>query len=591
MKKLVYTLYFFLFLIVGNTMFAQGVPDIFNYQGIARNSLGAAIINQNITVKAGIYSGSGSGTLVWEETFAVTTDANGLYVCKIGIGVSTGVGSLSAFNLISWQNNNYFLAIAIDYGSGYVVMGNAQLMSVPYAFYANQSNQITGLSINDLIDADTAGIAIGKILKWNGTNWMPATDKHHDTVLYALNLLSPGWSPAGDTVTGSNYLGTNNAEDLTFKSNNTERMRITANGQWAVGTSSPIAQVQFVGNDGFQVRGDTLSGALCDSSAGTRMMWYPHNAALRLGQVTNTSVWGNSKIGKHSFAEGLNCEASGRCSVSMGINNKAKGLNCISIGRNNYTSIDSGAIAYGGLVAIGDSNYVNITRGVAIGYHNRSEDGISIGYQNRTRTGSSSAAFGKDNTADGFVSIAFGTKASSATLKGCFIFADAAGGVLYNTAINQFMVRASGGVVFYSDTALQTGVQLFPGAGSWSSVSDRRKKANFTVVNTQEILDKICELKITKWNYLAQSRRIHHIGPMAQDFYTAFNFGENNYTIGTVDMDGVCMAGIKALEQTTRALAEKINQIETIKEELKTDANFDALESRLDRIEKTLNNR
>ena len=78
---------------------------------------------------------------------------------------------------------------------------------------------------------------------------------------------------------------------------------------------------------------------------------------------------------------------------------------------------------------------------------------------------------------------------------------------------------------------------------------------------------------------------------MAQDFYTAFNFGENNYTIGTVDMDGVCMAGIKALEQTTRALAEKINQIETIKEELKTDANFDALESRLDRIEKTLNNR
>ncbi|GAB4198682.1 MAG: hypothetical protein Fur0023_00170 [Bacteroidia bacterium] len=47
------------------------------------------------------------------------------------------------------------------------------------------------------------------------------------------------WSLSGNTVTASDYLGTNNAANLIFKTNNTERMRISSSGNVGIGTSSP----------------------------------------------------------------------------------------------------------------------------------------------------------------------------------------------------------------------------------------------------------------------------------------------------------------------------------------------------------------
>jgi hypothetical protein len=565
-------------------------PQIFRHQAILRDWTGLVYPNQHVSLKLGIYSGSPTGTLVWEEIDSVTTDVNGLYICYVGTGISTGAGSSASFNLISWGSNNYFLKIAADYtgGSVYTDIGNAQLLSVPYSFYSANTSSFA-LNINNLADADTTGIAYGDILKWNGTNWVPAKDNHHDTVSYAYNFI-PNWHPTGNSVTTTDFLGTTNSNNLVFKTNSVERMRLTSNGKWAIGTSSPLTQTHFVGNDGFQHWGADSIGAPSDSSAGTKFYWYPKKAALRFGQVTNNN-WSDSNIGYTSFGEGLNARASGRYSISMGLNNYAKSLNCIAIGRNNYAAIDSGAAAYGGCVAIGDSNYIYITRAIALGYHNRSEDGMCIGYHNRARTGTSSAAFGKDNTADGFVSIALGTKASSATHKGCFAFADATGAVMHNSLDNQFMVRASGGVVLWTDSLQTTGVQLFAGAGSWASISDRKKKDNFIEENPEEILNKITQLKITKWNYIAQSRRIHHIGPMAQQFHSLFGVGESETSITTVDIDGVCLSGLKALEKQTTELAEKINQIETLKAELKSDVDFNSLENRLQRIEQTINNK
>lgn len=49
---------------------------------------------------------------------------------------------------------------------------------------------------------------------------------------------------------------------------------------------------------------------------------------------------------------------------------------------------------------------------------------------------------------------------------------------------------------------------------------------------------------------------------MAQDFYAAFRLGSDNRGIGTVDADGVALAGIKALEERTRNLA---NEQESLK--------------------------
>jgi hypothetical protein len=119
---------------------------------------------------------------------------------------------------------------------------------------------------------------------------------------------------------------------------------------------------------------------------------------------------------------------------------------------------------------------------------------------------------------------------------------------------NRFSVRATGGVRFYSaiDTntgAATAGVRLTSGSGSWSSLSDRSAKENFTPTEPREVLDKVAALPIATWNYKSQDKSIRHIGPTAQDFHAAFNVGENDRTITTVDADGVALAAIQGLNQ------------------------------------------
>jgi len=79
--------------------------------------------------------------------------------------------------------------------------------------------------------------------------------------------------------------------------------------------------------------------------------------------------------------------------------------------------------------------------------------------------------------------------------------------------------------------------------------SDRNKKANFAVVNVREILDKVASLPVETWNYLTQNPAIRHIGPMAQDFHTAFGLGSDDTHINMVDANGVTLAAIQGLYQ------------------------------------------
>ena len=52
-----------------------------------------------------------------------------------------------------------------------------------------------------------------------------------------------------------------------------------------------------------------------------------------------------------------------------------------------------------------------------------------------------------------------------------------------------------------------------------------------------------------RWNYKTQDRAVRHIGPTAQDFKAAFDVGESDTGISSVDADGVALAAIKGLNQ------------------------------------------
>ena len=139
--------------------YAQGVPQGFNYQAIARDASNLLVANHAIGIKIGIYSGSASGTLEWEETHTPSSNQFGLFTLVIGQGTSTGNGSISTFSSINWGAASHYLKVSMDItgGSNYVQMDNSQLLSVPYAFYSAQASSVPNLALNDLVDADTAG--------------------------------------------------------------------------------------------------------------------------------------------------------------------------------------------------------------------------------------------------------------------------------------------------------------------------------------------------------------------------------------------------------------------------------------------------
>ena len=130
MKKL-FTL---LALIVITKINAQA-PQGFNYQATVRNSAGALIVNQNVYFKFNVMLNTSTSVPVFTETHYVPTDDVG----QVNLIIGQGTATTGTFSTINWGNGNYYLGIELNTGSGYVAMGTTQLLSVPYALYANSS--------------------------------------------------------------------------------------------------------------------------------------------------------------------------------------------------------------------------------------------------------------------------------------------------------------------------------------------------------------------------------------------------------------------------------------------------------------------
>lgn len=111
-----------------------GIP----YQSVVRNSSGNIVANQSVTIRFSIHDSSLTGSIVYQETHSPTTNAFGQVSLTIGLGiVSTGI-----FAAINWAQHSKFLQVELDVtgGTTYIDMGTTQLMSVPFALYANTAS-------------------------------------------------------------------------------------------------------------------------------------------------------------------------------------------------------------------------------------------------------------------------------------------------------------------------------------------------------------------------------------------------------------------------------------------------------------------
>lgn len=182
MKKLLITI----LLLSGLEIFSQA-PQYLNYQGVARDASGNIIVT-TIGLRFEIVQGGATGFVVYDETNTSTPSAAGIFTAAIGSGaVSSGT-----FSLINWATGPYFIRVSIDPagGTSFSTVGTSQLLSVPYALYAEKSGNSSALP---------TGTLTGQTLYW---------DNPSNTWIVHDNLLNDGKQVViGDpAITGANKL-------------------------------------------------------------------------------------------------------------------------------------------------------------------------------------------------------------------------------------------------------------------------------------------------------------------------------------------------------------------------------------------------
>ncbi|PHR18002.1 MAG: hypothetical protein COA38_20235, partial [Fluviicola sp.] len=193
MKKIIFTVA--AFIAVSFTSFGQA-PEGFKYQAVIRDASSLILTNQTVGMQIVVHQGSVSGTAVYTETFAPTSNGYGLVNLEIGTGTSS-----DDFSLIDWSAGPYYIETLADLtgGSTYNSMGTSQMMSVPYALYAKTSGNgqgpvgATGPAGSDGLDGATGAIgATG-----------PAGSAGLDGATGAIGATGPAGSAGLDGATGA----------------------------------------------------------------------------------------------------------------------------------------------------------------------------------------------------------------------------------------------------------------------------------------------------------------------------------------------------------------------------------------------------
>lgn len=130
-----------------------------------------------------------------------------------------------------------------------------------------------------------------------------------------------------------------------------------------------------------------------------------------------------------------------------------------------------------------------------------------------------------------------------------------------------FAAKIGIGVVTPSE-AIQVAGGAYCDGTNWVNASDRNSKENFEPVNGEDLLEKISQLEITKWNYKGNSET-EHIGPTAQDFQETFGVGSDGKSISTIDPSGIALAAIKELNRQNHELQQQSRELAVQNRDLK----------------------
>lgn len=437
----------------------------------------------------------------------------------------------------------------------------------------------------------------------------------------AAPLIGACWSTTGDSGVNpaTNFIGTTDAQPFVVRTQNAQSLRIEPSSVLFGGV--PITTNTIAGSSANTVtagvRGATIAGGGVPSGSSD-----PDLFDERPNQITDH--YGSVGGGYGNVAGdqlGSNANAA-HATVGGGRNNTAASLeSTVSGGERNSANGAASAVAGGG---------ANDARGVrsfiAGGSFNCAGADFSFagGRQAKVRPGADPNQSNPNTACSGLSSYPGGGGDS-----GTFVWADGQDAPFVSSGINQFLIRADGGLFLNTnarvlsgddviirarqnsgdsdvDLRLQTragknllmfvseatgGLILNPtdltsgssrlivnggsgggaslsNGGAWTNASSRTFKQGFAAINPLDVLNRLLDLPITTWSYTGSTEGLH-LGPVAEDFKAAFGLAGDGKSIATVDADGVALAAIQGLNQKLEAGNARLRrELEVLREDL-----------------------
>jgi hypothetical protein len=414
----------------------------------------------------------------------------------------------------------------------------------PYGYFSPYSNLLlTNPDGNrtDITLRDAGSYGGLRFYTSNGTNGSPTTLGAHDTLgildfegydgtFYSQNAYIIA---KNDGAINKGRFDFNTSDGLSYART---RLSITSSGNVGIGSTSPASTLAVEGNS--QITGKILVGP--DESTLPSQMWgYTGGTNLitsNVSAINNNSALGVEAVGNYYTMYGIYSLLYGE---GTGIQGDA---------RLPSTSVGQGATGLYGLAAT--EGRASILYGIqtSIAVLTNAQASSSVGFIVNTPYKASGAILD-----DAYGILVANQNGSTNNYS---IYTNQSSGTnnysLYNAGSAKSYFAGNLGLGTTTPTLGRLVVE--PGAyvsagGVWTNASDKNQKENFTVVSPEETLSKINQLPITQWNYKTEDKSVKHIGPVAQDFYSLFNLGNNDTSISTIDPSGVALLGIQALSK------------------------------------------
>ncbi|MCF7561729.1 tail fiber domain-containing protein [Sabulilitoribacter multivorans] len=186
--------YILLMLLISGFAYAQNKS--INYKALIKDDSNNVLSNQNIIIEFSILEGPeiAFSDVIYAESHTVSTDDNGIVIVNIGEGIPLS-GFEDVYNQLDWRSMSFFgsrfLKVQIDSGSGLTDMGTTEFKSVPFALFAEQSNN-TGL---ELINEGSG----------NGWRLIGRPEDFYGPIAVGAVDLSYSWGPSPTNGATGNY--------------------------------------------------------------------------------------------------------------------------------------------------------------------------------------------------------------------------------------------------------------------------------------------------------------------------------------------------------------------------------------------------